>query len=620
VADPVVISPSVPRFLSPGDSLEMPVTFTNTTSMPLALNVSCATTGNLKLSNNASSQLTIAPSAEARFVWNIVASSTIGQGSIDVKVNTGKEIFSDKTAITIRPPSSLVKETSNGVAEGNTTVQVASDFISGSTKTNFVLSASPMVQFTDQLIYLLDYPHGCLEQTVSIAFPQLYYGSLAKSITNKSGVAYNPDFNIQEAIRKIEGMQIYNGSMTYWPGSVIENWWATAYALHFLTEARKAGYAVNENTINRTFEYLKSKVKTKETETVYFANANNVIEKQVRVKREIIYSLYLMALNDRRDLSMMNYYKANHSQLTLDSKYMLALSYLAIGDTKSYLALLPEKFAGEKSQRSLSGNFSSYIRDQALALNCLLETDPDNAQIPTMARTLSQLIRGEKWLSTQERAFALLALGKFAKRSTSANVRATVFADGKQIGTFNGNDLVINNNLAGKKIEIRTEGKGQLYYFLEVSGIKESLRLKDEDSKLNVRRSYFNRFGQQINNNFKQGDLIVVQLALSSPTGIDVENVVLTDLIPSGFEIENPRIVDDREMTWIKSKSQPDYFDIRDDRINLYTQAGKTIKYFYYTVRAVNTGSFVVGPVSADAMYDGEFHSYSGGGRVKVVK
>ncbi len=620
VADPVVISPSVPRFLSPGDSLEMPVTFTNTTSMPLTLNVSCSTTGNLKLSNNASSQLTIAPSAEARYVWNIVASSAIGQGAIEVKVNTGKETFSDKTAITIRPPSSLAKETSNGVAEGNTTVKVASDFISGSAKVNFMLSASPLVQFTDQLIYLFDYPHGCLEQTVSIAFPQLYYGSLAKNITNKNGVAYNPDFNIQEAIRKIEGMQIYNGSMTYWPGSVIENWWATAYALHFLTEARKAGYSVNENTINRTFEYLKSKVKTKETEIVYFANASNVIEKQVKVKREIIYSLYLMALNDKRDLSMMNFYKANHSQLTLDSKYMLALSYLAIGDTKSYLALLPEKFAGEKSERSLAGNFSSYIRDQALTLNCLLETDPDNAQIPNMARTLSQLLRGEKWLSTQERAFALLALGKFAKRSTSTNVRATVFADGRQIGVFNGNDLTINSNLAGKKIEIRTEGKGQLYYFLEVSGIKESLKFKDEDSKLIVRRSYFNRFGQQMNNNFKQGDLIVVQLALSSPTGNDVENVVLTDLIPSGFEIENPRIVDDREMTWVKSKAQPDYFDIRDDRINLYSQAGKVTKYFYYTVRAVNTGSFVVGPVSADAMYDGEFHSYSGGGRVTVVK
>ena len=215
----------------------------------------------------------------------------------------------------------------------------------------------------------------------------------------------------------------------------------------------------------------------------------------------------------------------------------------------------------------------------------------------------------------------MLALGKFAKRSTSTNVRATVFADGKELGVFSGADLVLNSNqLAGKKIEIRTEDKGQLYYFLELSGIKTELRVKEGDSKLSVRRSYFNRFGQQMSNNFKQGDLIVVQLALNSPTGIDVANVVLTDLIPSGFEIENPRIVDDREMTWIKSKSQPDYFDIRDDRINLYTQAGKTTKYFYYTVRAVNTGSFVVGPVSADAMYDGEFHSYSGSGRVKVVK
>ena len=135
VADPVVISPSVPRFLSPGDSLEMPVTFTNTVN---AFNVKCKLfyNRNLKLSNNASSQLTIAPSAEARYVWNIVASSAIGQGAIEVKVNTGKETFSDKTAITIRPPSSLAKETSNGGRRKHY-CKVASDFISGSAKVNF---------------------------------------------------------------------------------------------------------------------------------------------------------------------------------------------------------------------------------------------------------------------------------------------------------------------------------------------------------------------------------------------------------------------------------------------------------------------------------------------------
>ena len=113
------------------------------------------------------------------------------------------------------------------------------------------------------------------------------------------GVAYNPDFNI-EAIRKIEGMQIYNGSMTYWPGSVIENWWATAYALHFLTEKEKQDIQLTRTPSTELLNISSQKVKTKETEIVYFANASNVIEKQVKVKREIIYSLYLMALNDKR--------------------------------------------------------------------------------------------------------------------------------------------------------------------------------------------------------------------------------------------------------------------------------------------------------------------------------
>ena len=123
-----------------------------------------------------------------------------------------------------------------------------------------VVSNSPLVQFSDELSYLLDYPHGCLEQTVSIAFPQIYYGDLAKTITTKTNFTYDAHSNVQEAIRKIESMQIYNGSLTYWPGSVIENWWSTAYALHFLTEADKAGYDVNNNTVNKIFEYLKQKL------------------------------------------------------------------------------------------------------------------------------------------------------------------------------------------------------------------------------------------------------------------------------------------------------------------------------------------------------------------------
>jgi hypothetical protein len=126
-----------------------------------------------------------------------------------------------------------------------------------------------------------------------------------------------------------------------------------------------------------------------------------------------------------------------------------------------------------------------------------------------------------------------------------------------------------------------------------------------------------NRNGQPIST-FKQNDLVVVKVTLSSTTGTPVENVVVTDLLPAAFEIENPRLTEPRDMPWVKNVSIPDHFDIRDDRINYYTTANSSEKTFYYMVRVISRGTFTLGPISADAMYSGEYRSYSGGGKVRV--
>jgi len=90
-------------------------------------------------------------------------------------------------------------------------------------------------------------------------------------------------------------------------------------------------------------------------------------------------------------------------------------------------------------------------------------------------------------------------------------------------------------------------------------------------------------------------------------------------LLPASFEIENPRLVgEQRDMTWMGTAASPDHFDVRDDRINFYTTATGVPKTFYYLVRAVTKGNFVVGPVSADAMYNPELRSYYGAGKVRV--
>ena len=60
VADPVVISPSIPRFLSPGDSLVMPVTLTNTTNKPANASTTVKVSGSLVI-NGPSKQDCVIP-------------------------------------------------------------------------------------------------------------------------------------------------------------------------------------------------------------------------------------------------------------------------------------------------------------------------------------------------------------------------------------------------------------------------------------------------------------------------------------------------------------------------------------------------------------------------------
>ena len=145
--------------------------------------------------------------------------------------------------------------------------------------------------------------------------------------------------------------------------------------------------------------------------------------------------------------------------------------------------------------------------------------------------------------------------------------------------------------------------------------------MKETDNYLKVRKHFFDRYGKPISGNtFKQNELIIVQISLDKSFSNDIQNVVITDLLPAGFEIENPRTKDIPGMDWIKDASTPTALDVRDDRINLFVNSENLRQNYYYAVRAVSPGVYKMGPVSADAMYNGEYHSYNGGGLIKVLE
>jgi alpha-2-macroglobulin len=627
VADPLVISTALPRFASPNDEIQVPVNITNTTKQAANVTATVSLSGGLSVVGNTSQTLMIPAEKEGRAYFAVKAAPSIGNATVNVVVNGLKEKFTEKIELTVRPTTSLMKTFASGVVNGGAVgnVNLQHDFIPSSIKSEMTVSKSPMVQFMDKFQHLLAYPHGCVEQTTSAAFPQLYFSEFVKQIQSgkkpymKTGEnELNPRYNVEAAIHKLETMQLPSGGMSYWQGGDRESWWGTAYATHFMLEAQKNDFQVNSSTIGKLIEYLTVLSNSKMTDKEYYYTGGNSYDTKVIAARETIYSLYVLALAGKPNRSVMNYYKSNIELLTSDSKYLLAAAYSLIGEVKSYNAILPKNYANEVTERWSGGSFSSPIRNQALVLNTLVDTDPNNIQIPLLARQLSINLKAERWLTTQEEAFAFLALGKLAKKANNSNVTASISSNNKVMGNFTANDLLVKN--IGNTSSIRTQGKGSLYYFAQAEGLSATGKYEEIDNILKVRKQFYTRSGQPLGAaKFKQNQLIVVKITLQSTNGLAVDNVVVTDMLPAGVEIENPRLTADRDLVWVKDQTTPEHFDIRDDRINFFTNISSKPQTFYYLVRAVSKGKFQMGPVSADAMYRGEYRSYSGGG-VAVVE
>ncbi len=623
VADPIVQSVGLPRFLSPGDQFDIPVTLTNTTDKQASGKTILSISGPIEIIGEKQGSFKIEPGSEQQVIFKAKAKMSIGEAIVNVTSKALGETFISNTNIPIRPSSPLQKRSGSGTIKAGNSEEISINteaFIEASADYKLIVSNNPLVEFSNSFDYLVRYPYGCVEQTVSAAFPQIYFSELLGSVYINNRAKTDAGMNVQKALDRIKLMQLYNGGLTYWPGSGYETWWGSVYAAHFALEAKKAGYDVDESFLDNLLKYLKIKLEEKQTITYYYNYGKN---KKEIVPKEVAYSLYVLCQAGEKPNALLNYYKANSQLLSLDSKYLLAGAFALTGDTRKFKLVVPPAFDGEKSDRTFSGSFNSYIRDEALALNVLLDVDPDNNQIGILAKHVSKYLKNQTYLNTQERSFGFMAMGKVAKLAKESNIKGHVLANGKPIIDFENNTVTLNTKqLKEKKIEIETEGDGQLYYFWESEGISKDGTFLEEDNFIAVRKTLYNRTGQHVTNNtFKQNELVLVELSIKGLEDKRIENVAISDILPAGFEIENPRITSlPPGMSYPNSKSYPDYMDVRDDRINLFVDVSSSRKYYYYLVRCVSPGTFKMGPVGADAMYDGEYHSYSGGGEIIVTK
>jgi uncharacterized protein YfaS (alpha-2-macroglobulin family) len=613
VSDPVVITPGLPRFLTPQDQITMPITAFNTTDKSVDLTFTIEATGGLSVSP-AQPKLTVGPNQERYVDVSVNAGVEIGMATVLVKTSAFGESIESRTELSVRPISPFVTETMPGIIDGGGAAShdVPDAFLPFERKSYISLSIYPVANFAKPLKHLVGYPHGCVEQTTSKAFPQIYLRDIAVMLDPSILQRGSPTYFVNEAITKLTSMQMADGSFAYWPGGAASNPWSTVYATHFLIEAKKAGYAVQNNVLNSALDAVSTIARSKKTIDYSSARNNRVTVRRIADK-SILYGLYVLALGGEPEPSLMNFYRREQSLLTTDTRYLLAGAFALNGDRTTYNELIPKQFEVEDAKRTSGGSFDSRIRANALILNILLETDPSSPSIARYLNYLSRTYASARWYSTQDNAFTLLAFGKAARRAAAATVTATVRVGQAQFAYTGGTER-FSLDAFGKTVSISTEGDGKLYYSIVTEGIRRDGAVRIEDKNLQIRREYFDRTGQRVNlSNVRRNDLLVVKLSLNSSVA-RLENVAVSDLLPAGFEIENPRITETTRYAFIRNPTTPEYLDIRDDRINVYTsfRGGSRRQFFYYMVRAVTQGRFQLPAVAAEAMYDGEYYSASG--------
>ena len=571
----------------------------------------------------AQKRVQIAAGKEAQLIFELLTHDAIGKADFTLSASGNDENTQMSVRLPLRSAAPPVTETGHGTVSADNTTDFVfpSNLIANSSEFTLTVSPFPAIEFAGGIRYLLKYPYGCIEQTTSRVFPLLYFSDVASAVEPELAADGRIDHYITAGINRLESMLTSQNHFAYWPGGSYINHWSSVYASHFLVEARKAGYEVSERVYTGLLNGLRQQAKQ-------ISSTQKSVDDSNRYKVErAVYACYVLAAAGEPEKGVMHYFKNNLlSNLKNYSQFQLAGAFALSGDLETALSMLPISIPSQNGGNRQSGhNFNSPIRSQAIILDVLAEVNENHPSIPMLVSNLSNAATQRKrWGTTQENAFAFLALGKILKKKMDGNYTGKITINDTHLADFDSTTPSIrlaNDDWDGAQVKISIEGTGNCYYYWSAFGIRRDSFIEEYDRDLEVRRRYLNEDGISYDEEFQHGDLVIAEITVKALTS-NLENVVVVDMLPAGFEIENARLASRAGIPWLKTQDfKPDYVDIRDDRLIFFGAFPRQReRKFHYALRAVTRGEFTLPPVTAEAMYDPANSSVAGSGKIKVVK
>lgn len=562
VKTPIVINAGMPRTLSPNDLFYSELNLFFTEEYNGKSEISLEIDGPAKILGENIFNLDKVEKGEKNFTFKIKVENKIGALKAKFKVKTTKHTIEKVIDIAVNSSAPYIYLSSDYIldSEEKFKIDIDTEAVIGTSNAKLTISKLPRYNLDQRVKWLIRYPYGCIEQSISSVFPQLYMDRVMKvNLEDWDKI----DKNVNAAINRLQKFQISNGGMSYWQNENYVSEWGSIYALHFLSEAKQAGYFVPKDMIDKLSSYL-------------YEQASQNRERNLTA----FYRLYVLAKNKKANISTMNYFMQSQIDIMSNTeKYLLAASYAIIDENAAANDILAKASTSIRIKDDWNINFGSKLRDLSIILetySLLNKTEKSEKVFQDVVNSL----QSDKWYSTQSLAFALIAVSKYSEVKKSEGEIKLKFKPSNseewtEISTDKDEAVIDITNLMGKAIEIENESDLTLYLAYQWEG-KRGLKSQNKynfNNKIKLHKNYFTEEGKAIRNleNLKQGDSIWVVYEVFKDYYDKDENLALVQNLASGLEIENVRLDQSEYPQWMRdtyySINPARYTDIRDDKI-----------------------------------------------------
>jgi hypothetical protein len=649
VRKPVMVDPVLPRFAAVGDRFEAGAIVHNTGSQPFH--------GIVRLGER-EKPVSVEGGGRERVGFPLVADRpgplSIAMSVADssgVRDRVVRELRVEQPGITQRPHLA-------GVFKGKETIALrlpAGGIDDGDGALHIKVGQHLWPELGSRLDYLLDFPHGCVEQTTSGTLPLI----AARDILPRIGFTRLGEQGLRERIRagidRLATMRTPSGGLAYWPGGDEPNVYGTAYAIRAIILAKQAGVVPPAALLDGMQGYLASALADEEQPPeVRLAIAQSLGE------LDALPESMLDALTDL----------AQKSSVFGKASLALALSRSPKqrDRVERLLDEIEQAFSAEGTLRAEPGRddfyyFGSTERTQAQAAIALGRLRPSSRLVPLLVNDLASRTGS---YTTQATAYSLLALAEHLRHTVTEGAAFEVRLDGAPVA--GARDLGVGSReiriplaeLRGRDRSLELTGPSDVAvaYLLDASyrvplgagpagaaaagasaatgpaPVGTALAATTAKHGPSVYRIYSDVGGSPIDvRRVKTGDVVRVALLVRMPSAVPNGRrgyVALTDRLPAGFEPIDPDLATVAQapelseahpfadlLRW--SSAEASHVELRDDRVLVYFDRvwGDEIA-ATYLARATTPGHYVLPPASAELMYEPDSLSYSESAEVVV--